>query len=381
MKSAFGLRYSSTRGELRPLRKFLLALVLVVLVCLVGCKRGSLKQAEVMYVSAPQANLRDRVSAVYNKVGTVYAGEKVEVLDKQKRFVHVKTKDGKDGWIEMRYLAGQDVFDGFEKLKKENEKTAVEAHGTTRAELNIHLTPDREGDHLYQMKEGEKVEILKKASSVKNVGGAKPVKPIPSKGPLKKAEPGAASTSAKPAAEEQPPMEDWWLIRDSQGHVGWVLMRMIDIDAPLDIAQYAEGQRIVGYFVLNKIQDEDKQVPQYLVLMSAPKDGLPYDYDSIRVFSWNSKRHHYETAYRERNIYGVYPVTNGMEDFGKEGMEPVFTIQVKDETGATVPRKFRMIQPVVRRVLLPGQNEKTEPKLMRPEPVKKSELAAKKKHH
>jgi hypothetical protein len=156
---------------------------------------------------------------------------------------------------------------------------------------------------------------------------------------------------------------------------------MIDIDVPVDVAQYAEGQRIMGYFVLDKVQDEDKQVPQYLVLMSTPKEGLPYDYDSIRVFSWNSKRHHYETAYRERDIYGVYPVTSGMEDFGKEGNEPVFTIQVKDETGAIVPRKFRMIQPVVRRLLLPGQNEKTDPKLVHPEAVKKPASETKKKRH
>lgn len=177
-------------------------------------------------------------------------------------------------------------------------------------------------------------------------------------------------------------MEDWWLIRDSVGHVGWVLMRMIDIDVPLDIAQYAEGQRIMGYVILNKIQDDDKQVPQYLVMMSTPKDGLPYDFDSVRVFSWDVKRHRYETAYRERNIFGVFPVTSGVENFGKEGNEPVFTIQVKDETGALVPRKYRMIQPVIRRVLLPGQSEKGEAKLVKPEPVKKEASAAgKKKKH
>jgi hypothetical protein len=198
--------------------------------------------------------------------------------------------------------------------------------------------------------------------------------------PAKDASKTSTARKAAAAAEEPPAMEDWWLIRDSAGHVGWVLMRMIDIDVPVDVAQYAEGQRIVGYFVLNTIPDGDKQEPQYLVLMSAPKDGLPYDYDSIRVFSWNPKRHHYETAYRERNIFGVYPVSSGMEDFGKEGTEPVFTIQVKDETGAVVPRKYRMIQPVVRRVLLPGQSEKTDPKLLRPEAVKKlSETKAKKR--
>lgn len=372
MKSALGLRSSALHRSLRLLTLLLLSFLLIASF---ACKRGSSKDTEKLYVATPQANLRDRVSAVYNKVGIIYSGDVVEVIERQKRFVHVKTKDGKDGWVEERYLVGQNVFDGFEKLKKDNEKTPVEAHGTTRAELNIHVTPERDSDHLYQMKEGEKVEVLKKASSEKGGGGQKP-KPIPNRAPVV-IKPGAAAPKAAPPKPEEPPaMEDWWLIRDSQGHVGWVLARMIDIDVPVDVAQYAEGQRITGYFVLNKIQDGDNQVPQYLVLMSAPKDGLPYDYDSIRVFSWNPKRHHYETAYRERNIWGVYPVTNGMENFGKEGDEPVFTIQVKDETGAIVPRKFRMIQPVVRRVLLPGQNEKTDPKLMRPEAVKKEAAAA-----
>lgn len=326
-----------------------------------------------MYVSVPQANLRDRVSAVYNKVATLNEGDAVEVIEKQKRFIHVKTRDGKDGWIEVRSVVGQEVYDGFEKLKKDNLKTPVQAHGTARTELNIHLTPEREGEHLYQMKEGEKLEILKKASSEKNSGGPKPAKPIPSKGPLIKAAnpPKTVETKAAAEAEEPPAMEDWFLVRDAEGHVGWVLARMVDVDLPVDIAQYAEGQRIMGYFVLDTLPDGDKQVPQYLVLMSTPKDGLPYDYDSIRVFSYDVKRHRYETAYRERDIWGVYPVTAGMQDFGKEGNEPVFTIQVKDETGAIVPREYRMIQPVVRRVLLPGQNEKTEAKLVRPEPVKK----------
>ena len=34
------------------------------------------------------------------------------------------------------------------------------------------------------------------------------------------------------------------------------------------------------------------------------------------------KRHRYETAYRERNLNGVLPVTVSQEDFGKEGILP-----------------------------------------------------------
>jgi len=71
--------------------------------------------------------------------------------------------------------------------------------------------------------------------------------------------------------------------------VGWVLARMVDIDVPLDIAQYAEGQRFVAFFVLDQVQDAGKEgtgknVAQYLCAMTEPHDGLPYDYDQIRVF-------------------------------------------------------------------------------------------------
>ena len=85
-------------------------------------------------------------------------------------------------------------------------------------------------------------------------------------------------------------MEDWWLIRDPDRRVGWVLARMVDLDVPLEIAQYAEGQRTVAFFVLNQVTDGDKKVPQYLVVLTEPKDGLPFDYNQVRVFTWNVKR-------------------------------------------------------------------------------------------
>ena len=51
------------------------------------------------------------------------------------------------------------------------------------------------------------------------------------------------------------------------------------------------------------------------------------------------KRHHYETAYRER-IEGVLPVSVAQEDFGKEGISPAFVIRVPDENGKVTERKY-----------------------------------------
>ena len=338
-----------------------------------------------MYVSAGETSLRDRVATLYGKVGQVHNGDRVEVLEKQRRFVRVKTDKGQEGWIEERSLVPQEIYDGFQQLAKDSSGIPVQAHGTTRADLNMHLTPARDGEHLYQLKEGEKLEILKRATTDKNVKKAAPPAPtnkaIPAthqqaagkpaasgKGPAAsgtktpnpvpaKASESQTALSTPPPAEPPAPkpiMEDWYLVRDPQGRAGWVLLRMVDLDVPLDVAQYAEGQRITGYFVLNTVEEtidgEAKQEPQYLVLLNEPKDGLAWDYNQVRVFTRNRARHRYETAYRERNMEGYLPVEVGHQLFDKEGDLPTFTIRKMNDAGQILPTTYKLNGPIVRRV-------------------------------
>lgn len=312
-----------------PSKKILLALGAAAL--LAGCNRGHRHVLETDYVSAPQVTLRDQLSQVYNKVGTAKNGDRVDVLDRERRFAKVRTQGGQEGWVEQRYLVNQKIFDAFQTMAQQEKDTPAEGTATTRNDTNLHVEPGRDTEHLYQLAEGAKVSILKRATVEKNL-------------------PGTSSVIPEGNAKIVKPMEDWWLVREAQGHVGWVLGRMIDLDVPLDVAQYAEGQRIVAYFVLNEVTDGDKKVPQYLMLLSEPKDGLSFDFNQARIFTWNVKRHRYETAYRERNLNGVLPVTVSHEVFGKEGDLPTFTLRVKDGAGNTAERKYKMNTPIVKRV-------------------------------
>ena len=360
-----------------------------------------------MYVSTVETSLRDRVATLYSKVGTVHNGDRVEVLEKQRRFLRVRTDAGQEGWIEERSLIPQDVYDQFQKLASDNASTPVQARGTTRAELNMHLTPSREADHLYQLKDGDKVEILRRATAEKNA--PKPPKPAvvaqvkpgttqkASSAPTaiaRNAREPATSTAAAPmkptavaahaADEPSPPkpiMEDWYLVRDGSGHVGWVLLRMIDLDIPLDIAQYAEGQRIIGYFVLNTVEEDGKPQPQYLVLLNEPKDGLAYDYNQIRVFTRNRPRHRYETAYREHNLEGYLPVKVGHQDFGKEGDLPTFTIREMEDDGKIVELTYKLNGPIVRRVLTPEEQALEKARHQAALEARMKELAARRAQH
>jgi len=368
-----------------------------MLVCLLSCARsGPVGSGEIMYVSAPQANLRDHVATVYNRVGTVKNGDRVEVLERQRRFVRVRTAQKLEGWIELRALVPRETFDQFQQLSNDNRATPVEGHGITRVELNMHVSPGRETDTLYQLVENSKVEMLKRATALRatpeeiaakkaaelaraagetlkqaqkkkpqtslqaapthppSAPELKPAPPSPS--PENQTPPSPANQPAPPEDAMPKPMDDWWLVRDSQGHTGWVLARMVDLDLPLDVVQYAEGQRILAAFVLNTVQDEAKgTIPQYLVLLNENRDGIPYDFNQVRVFTWNLKKHRYETGYREHFIMGYFPATVSTENFEREGNEPVFTLREQNEDGSISPRTYRVIGNVVRQVLAPGE--------------------------
>jgi len=328
--------------SLSPIRlcRLVPSAILATTLLIGGCGRGRHRVLEVAYVSAPQATLRDQVAAIYNRVGTVKNGERVEVVDREKRFARVRTASGLEGWIEQRFLADQKTFDGLQQLTRDNQNDPVQAPGILRNDTNLHITPGRESEHLYQLALGAKVSILKRATSEKQ--GVVPAVPRQ-----------VGTKSGKTAAG--PVLEDWWLVRDEQGRVGWVLARMVDVDVPLDIAQYAEGQRFVAFFKLDEVQDGDKKVPQYLCVLTDPHDGLPFDFDQVRVFTWNVRKHRYETAYREHGLTGMLPVTLTQEDFGKEGTLPVFILRVRDEDGKVTERKYKLNTPIVRRVLAPGE--------------------------
>jgi len=336
-----------------------IALCLASTLFVAGCNRGRGRVLEIAYVSAVQAILRDHVAAVYEKVGVVKNGERVEVLDHDRRFVKVRTAAGVTGWVEQRYLVAQEVFDRIQKLTADNQNDPVQAQGTARNDTNLHVEPGRDTEHLYQISSGEKLSLLKRATAEK-AGAVVPRPRSPTPGGNAQAnnpqngtpQPGNLQKNDK--NQPTPVIEDWWLVRDSHNRVGWVLGRMVDLDIPLDVAQYAEGQRIVAFFVLNQVQDEDKKVAQYLTVVTEPKDGLPFDFNQIRVFTWNVKRHRYETAYRER-MQGVLPVTVSEEDFDKEGVLPAFTIRVLDENGNVSQRKYKLNTPIVRRVYAPGE--------------------------
>ena len=369
-------------------------------VVLVGC--ASLRPrppAQYVYVTAKETFLRDRLAAVTNRTGTVENGEKLEVLEHARRYFRVRTPKGEMGWIDEKAVATQEVFDAFQALGTEHKGDPAVASALVRDEVNLHLKPGRQTDVLYRLPEGDKLQLLERATLPKPAPGwVPPAKPVAQgKVPL--------ATTAGSAAAAPIAMEDWWLARDAQGRTGWLLSRYEDVDAPDSVAKYAEGQRIVGAYVLATVNDpgvdqSDKNIPLYLTLMGPYMAGLPYDFDQVRVFTWNLKMHRYETAFREKNIEGYLPVKVDMEKdpYGKAIVAqtplPTFTYKVLAADagpvvpdpatgmvtpGRTIAKTYRLEGNLVRRVAAPGSKDEPEAHPVAEEKKAKAEKAAGKK--
>src|SRR5215472_11788079 len=292
-----------------------------------GCSGGPSGRSEFVYVAVPDASLRDRVATIYTKTGLVHNGERLQVMERMqnKRFIRVRTPRGEEGWLQERFLADQQTYDQFARLAEQFHGSPAQGSATIEQQVKVHVLPGRKTGYLYLLNEKEKVELLQRQPVDRNATPAKEEKPK---------DPDADTSDEEQEKSDQPAMwEDWWLIRDSQRRIGWVRGHALYLDVPDEIAQYAEGQRFVAVYQLDDVPDQDKKVPEYLALLTEPKDGSPYDFDQVRVYTWNTRKHRYETAYHERNLAGVLPVSLGQQDFEKEGSLRTFTLGLKDESG------------------------------------------------
>ena len=344
--------------------------LLVLSLLVSACGRFRHEHHDTVYVWARQMYLHDRVAAVSNRVGEVVNGQPLEVLERGRRFLRVKTAKNEIGWIEERSVIDSKTFESFEQLGVQHRDDPVVATGVVRDEVYLHLSPGRETERFYLLAANAKVQLLARASIVKAAPGSaqapkvaatpKPAgSPTPPTGktpnantaPKAAAKPVAPTVAAAPA--EPPPLEDWWLVRDGMGHSGWLLAGRMDVDVPDEIGTYAEGQRYVGVYVLNKVYDSesnapDHKVPQYLTVLAPPRAGLPVDFDQVRVYTWSTKHHRYETAFRLHPIKGYLPVRllppapNGAPIFSFE-IASSDNVTTDPETGVTRPASPRTI--------------------------------------
>jgi hypothetical protein len=325
----------------------LTASLLFLALTMAGCRSESSGKSDYVYVAVPETALRDRVANVSSKTGVVHNGERLQVLERMqnRRFLRVRSPRKEEGWVSERYLADQQTFDQFQRAAEQYKDTPSQGTATVERQIKVHVQPGLKAGSLYMLDEKQKVALLQRKPVNRNAA------------PQAKDADTDTDSSDDDTASNGPPAlwDDWWLVRDAQQRVGWVLGRALYLEVPDEIGQWAEGQRIVAVFPLDEVSDDGNKVGEYLVLLTEPKDGLAYDFDQIRVYTRNTRKHRYETAYRERNLAGSLPVTLGQQDFEKEGVLRTFTLRLRQDDGQVKEQLYKFKPPMVHRVFAPGE--------------------------
>jgi len=254
-----------------------------------GCGSRSRSERAIgeAYVAPATINLRRELSSGNHEVvATAKRGERLQVLARRRVFVKVRTSAGLEGWTDGRLLFTPEQMADLRWLAEQAARLPCQGIATTYTRLNLHTQPSRQAPSFYQMREGEHVEVVAHRLTPRNL-----------------------SQALKESLQMgiQGPADDWSLVRTKDGKAGWALFRMLTMNVPDEVAQYAEGHLITSYFSLGEVKDTDKVKPVWLWTTIAGGQQ-PYEFDSIRVFVWSLRRHRYETSYIERNLEGYYPV-------------------------------------------------------------------------
>ncbi|MEN6601231.1 MAG: SH3 domain-containing protein [Bryobacteraceae bacterium] len=359
-----------------------------VFVCLLvlmaaGCRPGPGRAPVIgeVFVGPATLNLREEISLRSKTVATVKHGDRLEILQRRRRFLLVRAPHGQEGWTDNRQVLSPAQMAALRQLSDRAEKLASHGRATVFDVLNMHTEAHRLSPSFYQLKEGDFVDVVghrltprtgtrppgeelqkppapprrtgKPTAPRRKPSGKLPPPPMPTPPPppanwieLSKTHLPPAKPAPETEQETKPAsavaMEDWSLVRDKGGRAGWVLTRNLRMAIPDEVAQYAEGHRITSYFSLGEVRDGDAVKKNWL-WTTIVKGGERYEFDSFRVFVWSLRRHRYETAYIERNVTGYFPVeVHKVTVASRKGSydTPGFSVIIDNENGQPEKRTY-----------------------------------------
>lgn len=287
---------------------------------------------EVAYVLPSSIPVVDSRAEIHTVVAALKNGDRVEVLSREGDWARVRTASRQKGWVESRYLTDSRDYERGQRLLKDLEGIPAQASGHTSLEVNLRLEPSRQAPVLVRLEKNQTLEVYGRRLVERESDSVRQ----PTDG-------GESSSAGSEKTSGATSRQDVWYLVRTDSRAGWVFGRLVAFDIPEGIASYAENANVVAWLTLNKVEDNGREVPQYLV--ADRKGGAEFDFDHIRVFTWWAAKGHYATAYVESNLPGYFPIR-----VTREGNTPYFRLRLVGKDGRKFQKVYRLSETVVRPV-------------------------------
>jgi Bacterial SH3 domain len=264
-------------------------------------------------VIAKNASLRLKNSSTSRTLRVLDIGDKVDVVEHQDNWYRVRYGSDVEGWMEESTVVTNEMKNRITKLVAESQNLEPQNTAVTKQDANLRLEPGRTTAIIRRLESGTKVEVLDRV------------------------------TKPRPGSDTSHDM--WIKVRARPTEVGWLLSGSLEFDIPSEIAQYSEDYIYAVVKMINRVQDPlAGQITWYVIGERKPSTDANIDFQGVRVFTWNMKKHRYETAFRTKSMRGVYPL-----EIGQDGVNPTFRVYELAQDGTTkVPRDFVMYGVIVR---------------------------------
>ena len=264
-------------------------------------------------VVANNASLRLKNSSTSRTLRVLDSGDKVAVLERQENWYRVRYRGNVEGWMEESTVVTNDTRERIKKIVAESQNLEPQNTAILKQDANLRVEPGRSTSIIRKVDSGTRVEVLDRVT--------------------------------KPRPNSDTSRDMWIKVRPAPTEVGWVLSGSLEFEIPGEIAQYSEDYSYTVVKTINRVQDPLAGQINWYVVGERRSGGDPnVDFQGIRVFTWNMRKHRYETAYRTKGMRGVYPL-----EIGQEGASPTFRIYELAEDGTTkIARDFIMQGVIVR---------------------------------
>jgi hypothetical protein len=241
----------------------------------------------------------------------------VHLMDKVSEWYRVRTRDGREGYVEQKMIGGEEIIARTLELRRSIEGAPAQAEGETKTKANFRLYPGRNHQVVEALPPGKKLEVYDRVVTIRGAsGGAE-------KGATRGRIPGRVA-SQENATNADDPLDTgvrkdvWYKVKIEDGRVGYIYTHNIKLTPPEEIAREVPFMRIVAWRTVNTTDDPDRGAKNNYIAAYAPVGKDPgCDYTRLYLMNWTPRLKRRVISWQSR-IHGILPITNYHSE-GKPG--------------------------------------------------------------
>jgi hypothetical protein len=232
----------------------------------------------------------------------------VYLLDSVGEWYRVRTRDGREGYLEKKVVGGQDIIVKTNELRKSIEGMPPQAEGITKNRANFRLDAGRAYEVIEVLPPGKRFEVYERVVTVRGPGTADASASTRGRNPLP-----SAVTEESPGDDisgDGAKKDVWYKVKIEDGRVGYLYTHNMKLSPPEDIERAVPFMRLVAWRTVNSKDDPDQGAKSNYIVAYAPIGKDPgCDYTRLYFMNWSVKLKRRVIGWQLR-LVGILPITN-----------------------------------------------------------------------